>query len=343
MSTQHLLHLNHNKNNYSTENHSTNTDSNSNNRSTLSNLTYENDVILHPSSSTYETHAGLQTQSHNTIKRHLSLFDLVSIGIGSTIGSGIFVLSGVIAHDMSGPSSAISWALSGTAALLCGSCYAELAGKIPAEGSSYAYVYRTMGELPAVIAALCLSYEYMVASAAIARSWGDKLQNWVELNADNSDSSVVTEHSSSFWYTLLWNHSPGGDSGSSITQFNTCAFLISSGSIALLLRGVKESKRVTNVLTMVKVGVVLFMVIGGLMLFQPENITPFVPPEFGIRGVMRGATTSFFGYLGFDEVCCLGGEAINPEKNMPRAVMIVLVVRLYSYRYLYFSNSFEWN
>lgn len=293
--------------------------SNDNEHSSLVLLPIHSDTSIPYMNLNANSNANSSKHKHQEMDRHLTLFDLVTIGLGSTIGSGIFVLSGVVAKDMAGPGSALSWAMSGLAALFSGSCYAELAGRIPAEGSSYAYVYHTMGELPAVIAALCLTFEYLVASAAIARSWGDKLHDWIILSSGH-------EIAPSWWSTLLFQPP------SMLTQFNTCAFLVSSGSIALLLKGVKESKHVTNVLTMVKVGVVLFMVIGGLTLFQPENIRPFIPPQYGFQGVMRGATTSFFGYLGFDEVCCLGGEAIDPKTNLPKAVMIVLLVCTFSYK-----------
>lgn len=260
------------------------------------------------------------------MKRHLRLFDLVCIGIGSTVGSGIFIISGVVASSMAGPAGAISWAISGTSAFFSGCCYAEMAGRIPSEGSSYAYVYYTMGELPAILAALCLTFEYLVASAIIANSWGDKFIDWINIKRDVDSSSYLIDWIMNILDPPEFFH----------IQFNTCAFLAGTASVALLLKGVKESKVATNVFTSFKIGVVLFMVTGGFFLFQSENMNPFIPKEFGFRGVMRGATTSFFGYLGFDEVCCLGGEAINPEKNMPRAIMIVLLV---SFLFSYFEGD----
>jgi amino acid transporter len=108
------------------------------------------------------------------LERHLTLIDLVAIGVGGTIGSGLFVLAGLVAHEYAGPSAILSWLVSGIAALLSGCCYAELAARIPLAGSTYAYSYVAMGELPAVLAAACLSLEYIAAAAAVARSWGDK-------------------------------------------------------------------------------------------------------------------------------------------------------------------------
>ncbi len=217
--------------------------------------------------------------NNNNIQRHLSLFDLINIGVGGTIGSGIFVLCGYIAHNFAGPSTCISWAISGVAACLSGVCYAELACRIPAAGSSYVYVYASMGELPAVLVAACLSLEYGISASAVARSWGDKCIQWLTMDLGFDGMSF---------------HSGG--------TFNPLATFIAAASVALLMGGVKESKSVTNFFTVTKVGVVMFMSIVGLILIRPrENLVPFIPPQYGLPGVFRGATSSFFGYIGFDE------------------------------------------
>ena len=96
----------------------------------------------------------------------MSLLDLVAIGVGGTIGSGLFVLTGLVAHSYAGPSASVSWLISGLTAIMSGCCYAELSSRIPIAGSTYAYAYVSMGELPAVLAAACLSVEYLAASAA---------------------------------------------------------------------------------------------------------------------------------------------------------------------------------
>jgi hypothetical protein len=106
---------------------------------------------------------------HPHPSRHLTLFDLVSIGVGGTIGSGIFVLNGFIAHSYAGPATFLSWAISGFAALLSGCCYAELSGRIPTAGSSYAYAFVALGELPAFVTACMLSLEFLLSGSAVAR------------------------------------------------------------------------------------------------------------------------------------------------------------------------------
>ncbi|KAI2498658.1 Amino acid permease [Fragilaria crotonensis] len=243
-----------------------------------------------------------QQQTSDGVERHLTLLDLVSVGIGGTIGSGIFVLAGYIAHHHAGPATFISFAISGLAAVCSGLSFAELAGRIPASGSTYVYAYVAMGELAAVLAAACLTLEYAAAGAAVARSWGDKVVLWLQQNLGLATT-----------ITSVLNPGYG---------LNPMAFLISAASLWMLLNGVKETKCVSNAMTTLKLLLVLFMIFGGLYFCDSSNLTPFVP--FGTAGVLRGATSSFFGYLGYDEVCCIAGESLNPRRDLPRAVLLTL-------------------
>ena len=215
--------------------------------------------------------------------RHLSLFDLVSIGVGGTIGSGIFVLNGLIANQYAGPATFISWTVSGIAAMLSGCCYAELSGRIPSVGSSYAYAFVALGELPAFITAGMLTLEFLLSGSAVARSWGDKLVEWFRVELDVSEK-------------VLQFLEPG-------YGINPAACVVSLSCSMLVLAGVKESKKVTDLFTWLKVSLVIFMTVGGFILFNKDNFSPFIPPEFGTSGILRGAVSSFFGFLGFDAVC----------------------------------------
>jgi APA family basic amino acid/polyamine antiporter len=247
------------------------------------------------------------------VHRHYSLTDLVSIGLGGTIGSGIFVLSGFIAKNYAGPATSLSFLISGVCATLSGMCYAELSTYITTSGSAYAYVYSSLGELPAVIAAACLTLEYLISGAAVARSWGDKCLEWFKM-----------ELGAGPWVDTVF--APFGPEG-----LNPLAGILSALTVWLLATGVKESKSVTNFVTSAKVFVVLFMTVGGFFLYDSNNLSPYIPPQFGWTGVLRGATSSFFGYLGYDEVCCVAGEALNPLTDVPHAVMgtILSVAVLY--------------
>jgi basic amino acid/polyamine antiporter, APA family len=218
----------------------------------------------------------------------------------------LFILVGLVSHSYAGPAAVLSWTLAGAAALLSAVCYAELSARIPVAGGAYAYVSTAIGELPAVITATCLSMFYIGASGMVARSWGDKVVAWVAEELGDTDHWL---------YRLIRPRGP----------LSPLACVVSSMAVLLLLIGVKESKRATNIFATLKVCVSIFMVVGGLYFVDTANWTPFVPPEFGVSGVMHGATATFSGYLGYDCVCGLGGEAIQPERNLPIAILFTLI------------------
>lgn len=171
-----------------------------------------------------------------------------------------------------------------------------------------------MGEVPAVAAGACITLEYIIASSAVARSWADKVVGFILTFCKNVDeSSMIVQ-------VLQPDNS-----------ISPMAFAISLASVILLLKGVKESKQVTNFFTITKVLLILFMCIVSLSLCDTNNFFPILPTKFGVVGLLRGSSSSFFGYIGFDEICCMGGEVVNPKKNLPRAVLgtIVLVTILY--------------
>ncbi len=274
-------------------------------------------------------------QSSEKLERHLSLFDLICIGVGGTVGSGVFVLTGLIANGYAGPGVILSWLIAGVCSLFSALSYAELSCLLPSSGSAYTYVYHTIGELPAIIAAWCVSLEYGISGAAVARSWGDKLIDWL-LNLGVEIPTILN---------------PG-------YEINILAALIQLGCVLLLLMGVGVGKKVINFFSILKILLIVFIIIAGLMLYNNQNLKPFAP--MGSKGIIRGATSAFFGYVGYDEVCCLAGEAMNPHETLPKAVLgtIFLVTFLYIFAaialvgmesYLYisqdsgFSNAFESN
>lgn len=253
-----------------------------------------------------------ENKNSNELHRHLSLFDLVCVGVGATVGSGVFVLVGLIARTQAGPAVSVSWLIAGLAACASGLCYAELGGRFPSAGSTYVYAKETMGEYVAVVAAACLTLEYTGSASAVARSWGDKVVTYVRTWEDAS-------HGHAWYQTLVFVLDPG-------LNINPCAFVVSLGAVMLLLNGVKESKSVTNVFSTLNASLVLFMATMSLILARRENMVPLVPPQFGLGGIIRGATSSFFGYIGFDEICCMSGEAIDPSKNIPGSILITLLI-----------------
>ena len=175
------------------------------------------------------------------------------------------------------------------------------------------YAYICWGEWAAVMAAACLTLEYGVAGAAVARTWGDKVL-WLLLHQYSSSSSSDTSDPDNY-------NNNNNDNTNGWFQPNVPAFMVSAVSTGLLLLGIKESKRVMNTVTIVKMCLVLFMIVGGFLLYDPKSTSnqPFAP--YGMTGIFRGATTSFFGYLGYDEICCVAGEARHPARDLPRAVL----------------------
>jgi amino acid transporter len=255
------------------------------------------------------------------LARHLTFWDLLAIGVCGSIGSGIFVLVGLICHQHAGRASPLSWLLAGIAAATSSLCFAELAGHIPHSGSTYIYTCICWGQPVAVVSAACLTLEYGIAGAAVARTWGDKLVVYlidVVWSGNNATAAATIQ---------AWLLPFGG-------AIHVPAALASAASTWLLLAGVKESKQVTNIFTMLKMALVSFMIFGGLSLYRPPTAiarggVPFAP--YGAAGVLRGATSSFFGFIGYDEVCVVAGEALHPSRDLPRAVLgTVLIVTIVS-------------
>ena len=240
------------------------------------------------------------------IPRYLTLFDLLCIGIGTTVGTGIFSSAGQIINESAGPGAALSWIIAGFACCLSGVAYMEMSSLIPSSGSCYAYAYHTLGELPAFIAATLLTLEYAISGAGVARSWASKVQEWAECLDAGSDYSWLNQE-----------------------HLNLMGFLVHFLCVVVLLCGRQIGKKFINYFTVGKVSLMLFMIIAGFAAIDYDNLSPFLPKsedgKYGIRGVMMGASQCFFGYVGFDEVCCMAVEAKNSRKIMPVAVLGVII------------------
>ncbi|KAF0684928.1 Aste57867_23172 [Aphanomyces stellatus] len=236
------------------------------------------------------------------LPRELGLWDLIAIGIGGTVGSGIFSTAGSIISGQAGPAAFISWAIAGVVSILSGFAYMEMSSLVPSSGSTYAYSYHILGELPAFVAAWLLTLEYGMSGAGVARSWSSKVQEWAEQAGGD--------------YAFL-----------NKDNYNLMAFVVMFLSMLILLVGIKFGKLFINIVTSTKVAVVLFIIVAGFAATKGDNLTPFLPPRseddtmYGTSGMLLGASSAFFGYVGFDEVCCMAAEAKNPRKIMPRAVI----------------------
>ena len=256
------------------------------------------------------------------LPKHFTTFDLLCVGIGSTIGSGVFVLTGLISKEIAGPYTPLCWLVAGFASLLSAWSYAELSYKYPQSGSSYIYCYKLMGELPAYMSAACLTLEYGISAAAVARSWGEKLDVWT---LSTFDINIMPSGSYGGW------------------KINFPAALLQLVCVFILLLGVDLSKKMINVFTSLKVMLVLFMIICGFVLFNSDNLkitgglydgsgdigdqddSVNISTGGSMTAIFTGATTCFFGYVGYDEVCCLSGESKSP-KSMPLAVFGTIII-----------------
>jgi APA family basic amino acid/polyamine antiporter len=260
---------------------------------------------------------------HAGLRRALGPGALVLLGIGAIIGAGIFVLTGNVAAQNTGPALVLSMILAGVACAFAGLCYAELASMIPVAGSAYTYAYATMGEFMAWIIGWDLVLEYSLASATVALGWG---ANAVSLLADLGIHVPPRLTAPPGTAVAL----PDGSTTTAL--FNLPAALVVLVITTLLVIGVKESARTNTIIVFIKLAVLVLFVAVAARYVRPELWQPLVPPntgtfgEFGWSGVVRGAGIIFFAYIGFDAVSTAAQEARNPQRDLPIGILGSLAV-----------------
>jgi basic amino acid/polyamine antiporter, APA family len=238
------------------------------------------------------------------LKRTIGLLPLSAIGIGGTIGTGIFfILSEAV--PIAGPAVVWSFVIAGTVAGLTAICYAELAGAVPVSGSSYSYAYATLGELVAMGVAACLLLEYGVSGAAVAVGWSQYLNQLL----DNLFGFEIPE-------ALSQAPEQGG-------VFNLPAVILIILCALLLIRGASESTTTNAIMVAIKIGVLVLFIAIGLTGWNSDNLSDFAP--FGFSGVTAAAGIIFFSFIGLDAVSTAGEEAKNPRRNLPLAILIALL------------------
>lgn len=251
------------------------------------------------------------------LKRVLGFWSLVSIGIGCTIGAGIFVWPGFVAATYSGPAVVLSFMFAAFACGIAALCYAELAVLIPASGSAYSYTYATLGEFAAFMVGWALLLEYGLANSAVASGWGNYLAPLLKAVGYTIPPELM--------------HATGEKIAEStlVGVFNVPAALAITIPTVLLLFGIRESARFNNVMVLAKIFVLTMFVALCLPAVKIEHFTPFMP--FGVSGVMSGAAFLFFLFIGFDAVSTVAEECIEPQRDLPRAIMagLALVTLLY--------------
>ncbi|MTE18154.1 amino acid permease [Streptomyces sp. TRM43335] len=239
------------------------------------------------------------------LRRSLGLWQLTSISIGATLGTGIFVVLGEAVPE-AGPAVILSFVLAGLTALFSALSYAELAGTIPVSGSSYSYTYATMGELTAWVIGWCLILEYGVSVAAVAVGWGQYLNELL----DGTVGVTIPDALSA----------PPGGGG----IVNLPALLVILLAMVLLLGGARESATANAVMVVVKISALLMFCAVAVTGVRAGNYTPFMP--LGVAGANAAAATLFFSYIGFDAASTAGEEARNPRRDLPRAIILSLVI-----------------
>jgi basic amino acid/polyamine antiporter, APA family len=245
------------------------------------------------------------------LKRQLSAFQLIMLGIGAVIGTGIFVLTSVAANK-AGPGMLLSFIIAGTVCLLTALIYAEIAAMVPVSGSAYTYSYAVLGEIVAWMVGWALILEYAVAAGAVAVGWSGYMNGilrdsgWglpLALTAGPADTITLA------------------DGTQASGAFNLLAFLISLFVTWLLVVGTARSAKFTSVLVVVKLVALTAFIVLAFPAVQSANFEPMLPNGWGTPlsgvGVLGAAASIFFAYVGFDAVSTAAEETKDPQKNIP--------------------------
>jgi len=271
---------------------------------------------------------------NSELKRVLTRWGLTSLGIGAIIGGGIFVLTGIAANEWAGPALALAFVFAGIACTFAALCYAEFASILPVEGSAYAYSYGTVGELFAWLIGWNLILEYMMGATTVAVSWSGYFEKFLHLFHIEPPiwlmNDPVTAHEKADAMRAAGLAVPEFS-----FAFNLPALLIVWVVTYILVKGIKEAASTNNIIVVMKVATVIFVIIAGSFYVDAANWTPFIPPpvvdetgqtHFGFSGVVTAAGIVFFAYIGFDAVSTQAGEAINPTKDIPFAIIASLII-----------------
>ncbi|RVE45876.1 hypothetical protein evm_009475 [Chilo suppressalis] len=271
----------------------------------------------------------LNESDSSPLARCLGLLDLTALGVGSTLGLGVYVLAGAVAKSVAGPAVTISFLVAAIASAFAGLCYAEFASRVPKAGSAYVYSYVSVGEFIAFTIGWNLILEYVIGTASVAKGMANYIDSLCNNTMANTmrdiapiNISFLADYPDFFAFALV--------------------FLIT----ILLGIGVKESTKLNNVFTALNMATVIIVVIAGAVKSNPENWRiklEDIPEEYqssagaggfmpwGMAGVMAGAAKCFFGFVGFDCVATTGEEAKDPKRDIPLSIVLSLVIIFVSY------------
>lgn len=266
------------------------------------------------------------SDSENGLKRTLTATNLIFIGIGCIVGTGIFVITGTAAAQYAGPALSISFVISAVLCIFVALCYTELASMIPVSGSAYSYVYTTVGEIAAWFIGWNLVLEYIFGASLVAVGWSGYVVSFFK------DWGIVIPaklSSAPFAYHGEWIAT------GSILNFP--AVFIVAIITTILVFGIKESVKINNIIVLVKIAVILLFIGFGISHINTENYVPFIPEntgefgKFGWSGIFRAAGIIFLAYVGFDAISTVAQESKNPQRDMPIGILgsLVIVTILY--------------
>jgi basic amino acid/polyamine antiporter, APA family len=257
------------------------------------------------------------------LKQVLSAWSLTSIGLGATIGTGIFVLTGTVSAQYSGPAVTLSLLFAAFGSGLAALCYAEFATFLPVPGSAYSYTYATLGEGLAWFIGWNLLLEYGMSASAVAVSWSAYVVNLLEsahihLPAALVNAPVMQDANKHLVVTGALVNLP--------------AVLIVAAMSYVCYVGVSHSATANNFMVALKVGIIIVFMVAGLQYIDPGNWHPYVPANagefghFGWSGVLKGAAIIFFSYVGFDTASTTALEARNPQRDLPLGILGALLI-----------------
>jgi len=257
-----------------------------------------------------------ESAERNALKRTLGPGALIALGVGAVIGAGIFTLTGVVAAKYTGPGLVISFVLTAIGCSLAGLCYSEFATMIPVAGSAYTYAYASFGELWAWIIGWDLILEYSVGAATVAIGWSQTLGALLASFGIRLPAGI--------------EESPFQGMGGGWVNAPAVAIIVVVSLI--LIRGIRESARLNNVIVALKIVVIVVFIAIGWSYMRPANHTPLIPPNtgqfgsFGWSGLLAGAGVIFFAYIGFDAVSTAAQETRNPRRDLPIGIFGSLLV-----------------
>ena len=257
------------------------------------------------------------------LKQVLGVWSLTAIGLGATIGTGVFVLTGTVAAQQSGPAITLSLLIAAFGTALAALCYAEFATFLPIPGSAYSYTYVTLGEGIAWFIGWNLLLEYAISASAVAVSWSAYVVNLLKgWNIILPEALVNAPYA----------QNPDGHLYLTHALINMPAVLIVAAMSWVCYVGVSHSARANAIMVSLKVGIIVIFMIAGLKFVNPANWHPYIPPNdgnfghFGVSGILRGAAMIFFSYVGFDTASTTALEAKNPQRDLPIGIIGALVI-----------------